>query len=271
MNLASQLNAQLQILIHKTGDFIREEFERFSFQDVIYKSENNPVSYVDIQAERMLREGCSSLIPGSGFINEESDEVQSTNGYTWIIDPLDGTVNFMHGNPHFSISLALSFEGELIMGYIFDVMAREMFVALKGKGATLNGRKLQVSHHEAVSSSIIVMGFPYEPGVWLEAYLRLLAQLVQTTQGLRRTGSAALDLAYVAAGRVEGFFEFGLNPWDIAAGVLLIEEAGGKVSDFTNGNNFLFGRQLLGSNGRIHNEVLQLIQAHLPLESSQKG
>ena len=258
-SLAQQIETPLKALILETGDYIREEFRRFSFSDVKYKSVSNPVTHVDVQADALLKAGCRALIPGSGFINEESGEEQGENGYTWIIDPIDGTTNFAHGIPHFSISVGLKYHDELLMGKIYDVMRGEMFAAIKGQGATLSGQPIRVSGIPRLEESVIATGFPYGDFPWLGDFLNLVMHLIKKGHGLRRMGSAALDLAYVASGRMEGFFEMGLSPWDIAAGVLIVKEAGGQVSDFEGGNAY-FNGSLFASNGKIHNEVLAAMQ-----------
>ncbi|RMG22481.1 MAG: inositol monophosphatase [Bacteroidetes bacterium] len=259
----TRLTAQLEALIRQTGEFIRREFEHFSFSKVNYKDINDPVSYVDVSAENMLMEGCNKLLPGSGFINEEGGEIRSENGFTWIIDPLDGTTNFTHGVPHFSISVALSEGDEVKLGYVYHVMLDEMYMAARGAGAFLNGRPIRASGLEKLKTSLVVTGFPYHRKAWLDLHLRILGDLVDRSQGVRRLGSAALDLAYVACGRLEGYFEFGLSPWDLAAGALLVQEAGGTVSDFEGGDNYLFGKQILATNGHIHVELLELIQKRI--------
>lgn len=254
----------IQALVEKTGAFIREEFLRFSFSEVSYKAENDPFSFVDVSAEKMLQEGCHDLIPGSGFINEEGPDIIGENAYRWIIDPLDGTVNFMHGIPHFCISLALQYEEITVAGYVYGVMEKEMYVAKEGQGAFLNGHPIHVSDRKGLRQSVIVTGFPYAYADWVEDYLKVVSDLIRQCHGIRRLGSAALDMAYVAAGRVEGFFEFGLKPWDVAAGALLIKEAGGRVSDFDRGENYLFGRQVLGTNAAVHEPMIEVLQQYLP-------
>ena len=260
------LDQSMQQVIRSTGEFIRQEYHKFSFSEVQYKGENDPFSYVDVTAENMLKESCNRLIPGSGFINEESEDQPTENGYTWIIDPLDGTVNFMHGIPHFSISVGLMFEDQMLMGHVYGVISDEMFTGIKGKGAYLNGQRIVKSSLSQLNTSVIVTGFPYAYANWVDDYLKVIADLIKHCHGVRRLGSAALDLCYVAAGRLEAFFEFGLKPYDVAAGSLIVSEAGGQVSDFKGGEDFLFGKQILGSNGAIHNDVLKVLQEHLPME-----
>ncbi len=265
----SNLDAEIKKIIYETGAFIRKEFKNFSFSNVQYKGENDLVSYVDVTAEQMLKKVCATLIPDAGFHNEEGGIIESNNAYTWIIDPLDGTTNFTHGIPYFSISLALMYKAKLKMGYVYGVIPDEMFSAIEGQGAFLNGDPIHISAHEKLKTSIVVTGFPCEHKVWMEAYLGILADFVDHSHGFRRFGSAALDLAYVASGRFDAFFEFGLNPWDIAAGALLVNEAGGFTSDFDGGKNYIFGKEILATNGRIHAEMLSLIKKRLKIEDPQ--
>lgn len=259
-SLTQQIEAPLRTLILETGNYIREEFLQFSFSQVKYKGVANPVTHVDVQAEELLKQGCRQLIPGSGFINEESGEEESENGYTWVIDPIDGTTNFAHGIPHFSISVGLMYQQEIVMGHVYHVMSDEMFAALKGRGATLNGKPIHVSTIARIDESVIATGFPYGDFPWLNDFLQMVLHLIRKGQGLRRMGSAALDLAYVASGRMEGFFEMGLSPWDIAAGILIVQEAGGKVSDFFGGETYFRGGQMFASNGNIHQEMLGIMR-----------
>lgn len=260
-----EIEKELSSIIRRTGAFIKNEYASFSFSRVEYKSQNDPVSYVDISAEKMLMEGCNQLIPGAGFINEEGGRQESQNGYTWIIDPLDGTNNFTHGIPHFCVSLALSYEDEVIMGFVYGVMLDELFSCIKGQGAKLNGRPIYTSEHEFLKTSVVVTGFPFRHTEWVDRQFDILRLMLKHSHGFRRFGSAALDLAYVACGRVEAFFEFDLKPWDLAAGALLIEEAGGKVTGLTGKNDFLFGGKIIGTNGKIHDEMLGLIREKLQI------
>ncbi len=187
-----ELEEQVRALVRDTGAFIRKEFETFSFSEVAYKGKNDPFSYVDVTAENMIKEGGAALLPGCGFINEESDNLPTQNGYEWIIDPLDGTVNFIHGVPHFSVSVALAYKREIVMGHVYGVMADEMFHAIKGKGAFLNQEAIQVSKQFEMNRSLLVTGFPYSQKDWLEPYLNYIGFMIRECHGLRRLGSAAL-------------------------------------------------------------------------------
>jgi myo-inositol-1(or 4)-monophosphatase len=253
------LNASLIALLTETGTFAAEEFARFDDNRVEYKAENDPFSFVDVEADRRLREGCEQLIPGSGFINEELENREGTNDYRWIIDPIDGTSNFTHGIPHFCISLALQKAEETILGYVYQPLTQELFRAEKGKGATLNGDPIYRSDRQQLNLAVVATGFPYAVETWVADYLTMIYAIMQQTHGLRRFGSAALDLAYVAAGRLDVFLEFNLKPWDVAAGSLIVQEAGGQVSDFTGGDRYVFGGEMLATNGHVHQPMLEIL------------
>jgi myo-inositol-1(or 4)-monophosphatase len=256
----SSLDRHLRLLLEKVGAFTAREFRRFSDARIEYKGERNPFTYVDVKAEEMLREACGTLIPGSGFIGEELAGSRSENGFEWIIDPVDGTVNFIHGIPHYAISLALSLEGELELGYVYEPVNRQLFRALRGQGATLNGRRLRVSAKGELGAAVVATGFPYDLGGKGEQHFQMIRKVVGSAHGLRRFGSAALDLAYVAAGRYEAFFEYNLQPWDVAAGLLLVREAGGRVTDFFDREASPSQKEFLASNGLLHPALLALAQ-----------
>ncbi|MCL4128429.1 UNVERIFIED_CONTAM: hypothetical protein GTU68_024494 [Idotea baltica] len=259
------LDQAIQQLIRQAGIFAKREFEQFSFSEVKYKAENDPFTYVDVKTEEMLVEGCKPLIPNAGFINEETGVHVSESDYVWIIDPIDGTSNFTHGIPHFSISLALQYQGNTLLGYVYEPVNGNMFRARKGGGAFLNDKPISVSENSHLNVSLVGLGFPYGNGSWQKDYLRLVESVMKHAQGVRRMGSAALDLAYVACGRFGAFFEFDLKPYDVAAGILIVQEAGGNVSDFKGGDNYIFGRQVLATNGKVHDHLLGVIQEYSDL------
>ena len=255
MNL-EDIHQQAIELIKSTGDFIRQEAKGFSSEDIEQKGLNDLVSYVDKEAEKKLVEGLSALLPEAGFIAEEGTSNKKGDLYNWIIDPLDGTTNFIHGLPVYSISVALQKENELISGIVYEVNRDECFHAYKGSDAFLNEKKISVSKDKDLSQSLIATGFPYYDFEQLDAYVRILKSLMQASHGLRRLGSAAVDLAYVACGRFEGFYEYNLNAWDVAAGAFIVQQAGGKVSTFSNGENFVFGREIVAACPKVHTELL---------------
>jgi myo-inositol-1(or 4)-monophosphatase len=247
-------------LILETGNFIRNERKTFSSASIEMKGHNDLVSYVDKTAERKLVQGLSSLLPGCGFITEEKTVNITGEIYNWIIDPLDGTTNFIHGIPCFCISVALMEHEKIILGIIYEINLDECFYASQNGGAFLNGKAISVSKVAFVKDSLLATGFPYTDYKYMKQYMAIFDYCMHNTHGLRRLGSAAADLAYVACGRFEGFYEYGLKSWDLAAGVLIVTEAGGKVSDFKGGDNYIFGSELIACNSLIYNEFFEVVK-----------
>jgi myo-inositol-1(or 4)-monophosphatase len=257
---------QLTILLEQTrelakevGAFIRKERTHFDVAKVEHKGFNDLVSYVDKEAERIIVDRLSTILPEAGFITEEGTSTTQAEIYNWVIDPLDGTTNFIHGIPVFAVSIALMEKGEVILGVVYEVNRHECFYAKKGGGAFCNDTPIQVSKAPDLAASLVSTGFPYYNFELIDRYLGSMKSLMQKTHGLRRLGSAAVDLCYVAAGRTEGYFEYNLNSYDVAAGALIVEEASGKVTDFSGGDDFIFGRKIVASNGKIHNEFLMVL------------
>lgn len=248
-------------LTYTVGDYISKEAQQFNHKVVEEKGLNDLVSYVDKTAEAMLVKGLKKILPEAGFIAEEGTASHQNEEYRWIIDPLDGTTNFTHGLPVFAISIALMRSEEIVLGIVYEINRQELFEAIRGGGAKLNNQPISISSREKLSESLLATGFPYWDFKQITSYLKILDGFMKSTHGLRRMGSAAVDLAYVACGRFEGFFEYNLNAWDIAAGSLLVEEAGGKVSDFSGGNNFLFGREIIAA-GKPYQEMQEAIYQH---------
>jgi myo-inositol-1(or 4)-monophosphatase len=242
------------------GRFILGERKTFASSSIEYKGRNDLVSYVDKTSEKMLVEELQRILPGSGFITEEKTIDITDKAYTWIIDPLDGTTNFAHGVPCFCVSIALAKDNQPILGVIYEMNHDECFYAWKGGGAYLNGKSIHVSTISEIKDSLFVTGFAVSEYSHLKATLDIFDYCIHNSHGIRRLGSAAADLAYVACGRFEGFFEFGLSAWDVAAGILIVQEAGGRVSDFEGKGNTLFGKQILASNALIHDEFLSVIK-----------
>jgi myo-inositol-1(or 4)-monophosphatase len=249
---------QLLALTREVKDYIFKEAGEFSKDKIEKKGKNDLVSYVDKTAEKMIVEGCRDILPEAGFIAEEGTSNVKGEQYNWIIDPLDGTTNFTHSLPIFSISIALAEGKDILLGVVHEVNLDECFYAVKGKGAYLNDSPITVSKENDLSESLLATGFPYQAFDKMDDYLMIMKYFMQNTHGLRRLGSAAVDLAYVACGRFEGFFEYSLKPWDIAAGALLVQEAGGKVTDFSNGDDYLFRGDILAANG-VHQDMQKLI------------
>ncbi|MEP5613767.1 MAG: inositol monophosphatase family protein [Cyclobacteriaceae bacterium] len=258
MNL-EKITGQVVSAALDAGAFIRRERQRFSKKHVELKGKSDLVSYVDKEAEKMLVETLRPLVADAGFLTEEETVSQDSKEYTWIIDPLDGTTNFVHGLPNFCVSVALQHNDELIVGVVYEVANDECFYGWKDGGAYLNEEPINVAPEHNIGDCVFATGFPIYNFDKLEDYLSILNELMKNTRGLRRMGSAAADLAYVACGRYGGFFEYNLNPWDVAAGILLVKEAGGEVTDFKGGGNFLFGREIVAG-GAVHPKLLTIVQ-----------
>lgn len=255
-----KITEQVSLIAEEVGTFIQLEAKKFTNADIKTKSKNSLVTYVDKTAEKKIIDFLSKLIPESGFIAEEGTSVKKGKIYNWVIDPLDGTTNFIHGIPAYCVSIALLKKSELILGVIYDPNQKETFYAWKNGGAYMNAKSIAVSRTEKLSEALLATGFPYYDYEKLDPYIDILIWLMYNSRGIRRIGSAALDLAYVACGRVDGFYEYSLNSWDVAAGTLIIKEAGGFVTDFSGGNNYLFGREILASNLKVNKELLNKIK-----------
>ena len=261
-NLKDKLDYFLQQSINianDVGSFILEERKSFSTSDVKYKAKNDLVSYVDTEAEKMIVSRLSEVFPEAGFITEEKTIDKVGDEYNWIIDPLDGTTNFIHGLPLYSTCIGLMKGNEVLLGVVYEINKDECFYATKGNGAFCNGQPIKVTPAKSIDESLFATGFPIHNFEKLDQYLAILNQLMKNAHGLRRLGSAAVDLAYVACGRCEGFFEYNLNPWDVAAGALIVEEAGGTVTDFGGGDDHIFGREIIAA-GPVHQELLELVK-----------
>jgi myo-inositol-1(or 4)-monophosphatase len=229
---------------------------------VEHKGFNDLVSYVDKEAEKQLVAKLHAIFPEAGFITEEGTNTTQGEVYNWVIDPLDGTTNFVHGLPVFAVSIGLMEKDVVVLGVVYEVNRKECFHAYKGGGAFCNETRLQVSKAPNLAASLIATGFPYYQFDLIDRYLNSMKSLMQKTHGLRRLGSAAVDLCYVAAGRTEGYFEYNLNSYDVAAGVILVQEAGGQVTDFAGGTDFIFGRKIVATNGFIQQELLEVLAEH---------
>lgn len=256
MQLQPLLDKVIQLSL-EVAEWIAEQ--RVSAKDIELKSLNNLVSYVDKQAEQKFVSGLSELIPDAGFIAEEGTGTANRSGYNWIIDPLDGTTNYLHGLPMWCTSVALIKDGILQLGVICDPNHNEVYSALTGGGAFRNGDRISCSEATHLTQSLLGTGFPYDDFGRQKAYMELLTYLTRNTRGIRRPGSAALDLAYVACGRFDGFYEYALNPWDVAAGILLVREAGGVVSGFSKNGDPIFGDDLIASNKFIYHELQEIV------------
>lgn len=237
-----------------TGEFIRNEGLSFKSESVESKGLHNYVSYVDKKAEGMLVGELGRILPEAGFIAEEGTGKIRQGGLNWVIDPLDGTTNFIHGVPPYSISIALISGKIILLGVVYEITLNECFYSWEGAPAYLDDTEISVSPARFVKDSLLATGFPYTDFEKLKPFMKTIEYFMENSHGLRRLGSAAVDLAYVACGRFEGFYEYGLNAWDIAAGAFLVMQAGGNVSDFEGNKDFLFGGDIIASNANIFHE-----------------
>lgn len=260
------LRQEVSNLAEKVAEFIYKEAQDFDKDAIEVKSFNSLVSYVDKEAEKRIVDYLSQLLPQAGIIAEEGTGTPKEEGLNWIIDPLDGTTNFVHGIPVYSISIALAYtqnkKTEILVGVVYEVNRKECFSAHQNGGATLNEKKIHVSGEKDLGKSLIATGFPYEDFDKIEDYLFMMGKMMKAAHGLRRLGSAAVDLSYVAAGRFEGYFEYNLNAWDVAAGALIVREAGGIVSDFEGNEvveNYVFGKQIIAAT-KIHSQIVELVK-----------
>ena len=256
------ITQQVTEISKQAGDFIRQERKSFDPDKIEYKGLNDLVSYVDKGAEKMIVEGLEKVLPEAGFITEEKTTTKIGERYNWIIDPLDGTTNFIHGVPTYSVSIALQEYDELVAGVVYEINLDECFYASKDAPAYLNGREIKVSNVPTVERSLVATGFPYYNFEKQAAYIELFSELMRSCHGLRRLGSAAVDLIYTACGRFEAFYEYNLNAWDIAAGVVIVRQAAGEVVNFKGGSEVLKSRELLATNGKITKEMLGIIQKY---------
>ena len=247
-------------LIVTTGAFIRKERITFSKDAIEYKGHNDMVSFVDKTAEKLLVEGLLKFLPEGGFITEEKTVFITGTSYNWIIDPLDGTTNFIHGLPCYCISVALMKDNEIILGIIYEINLDECFYAWQNGGAFLNGKSISVSTVSQLKDSLLATGFPYSNYKYMKQYMAVFDYCMYNSHGLRRLGSAAADMAYVACGRLEGFYEYGLQSWDVAAGVIIVKEAGGRVSDFKGGDNCIFGKEIIATNHFMYREFFETVR-----------
>ncbi len=257
----NEIREKLQEVVLNVGQFIRAEGLHFHRDKIEHKGLNDLVSYVDKTAEKMLIDGLAEILPEAGYIAEEGTKSIRGETYNWIIDPLDGTTNFVHGLPIYAISIALTFKDDLVLGMVYEIDKNECFYAIKDQPAYCNEKTISTSDNTNLSQALLATGFPYYSFEKLHDYLAILSDLMQNTHGIRRLGSAAVDLVYVACGRFEGFFEFNLNAWDVAAGAFIVQQAGGIVTDFEGGNNFVFGRQIVAGN-HTQGELLNVIQKY---------
>ncbi len=253
----------------RAGSIITRSLEHLDSLSVTTKAQNDFVSDVDRLAEQEIINAIKKAYPDHAIVAEESGN-QAGSECVWIIDPLDGTTNFLHGFPQFAVSIAMARKGILEIAVVYDPVSQDLYTAEKGGGSQLNGRRIRVSNRKTLDGALLGTGFPFRQQQYLDIYLETFKALFPETAGIRRPGSAALDLAYVAAGRLDGFWEIGLSQWDMAAGALLIKEAGGAVSDFGNGEDYLKTGNIMAGNLRVHDAIYKRLYPILKDSSLKK-
>lgn len=247
-------------LTKSVGEFILSEKNNITHLNVEEKGLHDFVTYVDKTSEQKLVNGLSKILPEAGFIAEEGTSVKKGDIYNWIIDPLDGTTNFIHGLTPFAISIALMENDKIILGVVHELGLDECFYAWKDSPAFLNRKIIKVSEKAKIEDSLIATGFPYYDYKRIKPFLESLEYFMENSHGVRRLGSAATDLVYVACGRFEAFYEYSLSPWDVAAGAFIVQQAGGKVSDFKGENNYIFGKEIIATNSFVFDNFLNNIK-----------
>ena len=242
----------------KTGKYLKDEQQKLSVTAVEEKSTRNYVTYIDKEAERITVEGLKRILPEASFLAEEETVEYEKKEYTWIVDPLDGTTNYVHGDSPYSVSIALTHNNEIILGIVYDPVLDELYCATSEGGSTLNGVPIKVSQHPTLQNGYIGFGIPYHLDERGEGILKRTTEQYRKSS-FRIKGSAAVELCYVAAGRSDAYFHSGLSPWDVAAGSIILKKAGGTITDFSGNDNYIFGREIVGSNGLIHREIMDNI------------
>lgn len=269
MNPSNLIGEVIQIA-EAAAEFIRKNFGRVSSSDVEIKGLNSLVSYVDKKAEELIVRKLSTLLPSSGFLTEEDTIDCTNNEYVWIIDPLDGTTNFLYNIPHFSISIALRHKEQLVLGVIVDVMTRSNYSAVRGHGAFKNGKPIEVDSRRPFTEAVIATGFPYESDYDKTPYFKMIEHIMREARGLRRFGSAALDLAFVAEGRFQAFYETSLNPWDVAAGIVIVEEANGIcIPFFKSQDDCSSGKTIIAAHKNVACQIQNLTDLYYLVDNFQ--
>lgn len=257
------LCSSVQEIVKEAGKFIYEERKKISSSDVEIKSVSSLVTYVDKTAEEQIISALKKLIPESGFVAEEGTASFSDEKYKWFVDPLDGTTNYIHGISPYSVSVGLAENDELVLGVVYEIASDEIFYAWKGSAAYSNGKEIKVATAKNSADTLIATGFPYYDFDKTEPYINAMRELMKTTRGIRRLGSAAIDICYVAAGRFDAFYEHALHAWDVAAGVFILKQAGGKITDFNGGENWLFGSEIVAASQNYYPEFFGIINKYL--------
>lgn len=259
--MSGVLNIAIQAA-YNAGSIIQQESRNVERIKVERKGHNDFVSEVDRKAEQEIIRTISKAFPNHNILAEESGLIENNSDFTWIIDPIDGTTNYIHGHPQYSVSIGVKHEDKIVYGVVFDPNRNDLYSAELGKGAKLNDSRIRVSKTAHLADSLLATGFPTYDMSLMDRYMTIFREMLQSTSGQRRAGSAALDLAYVAAGMVDGFWEFNLKPWDIAAGTLLIKEAGGLICDFDGGQNMFDSGNIIAANPKLISQILKIIQSN---------
>ena len=259
-----QLCADVRQCVVETAEMIRRERAQFNTKSGIeVKGHSNFVTYIDKLSEEKLVKALSELLPESGFIAEEGTSTKKGDVYNWVIDPIDGTTNFIHGLTPYAISVALMRNDELVIGVVYEISHGEMFYAWEGSKAYRNDEEIKVSEHSEHQQALIATGFPYYDMGKLKSFMDSMVEVMEKTSGVRRLGSAAMDICYVACGQFEAFWEYGLHPWDVAAGALILKQAGGKITDFNGNDGYVFNGELIASNTNYFSKFYEIVHHHL--------
>lgn len=254
-----QMTRSVCLIAQEIGNYQINERMRLTSEHIHVKSANNFVTDVDEESERRIVKSLQTLLPSAGFITEEGTTVSEEKSLCWIVDPLDGTTNYVHGMSPYCVSIALREGEEVVLGVVYEPKAGECFSAWKGGGAFLNGNPIRVSQAQLLSQSLLQLGFPYDAERYRPFVLRLLEEFYGNVHALRIQGSAAIELCYLAAGRAEARIESSLNPWDVAAGGIILREAGGRMTDYSGGNSCRNGQEVVASNGFVHDDLLSKV------------
>ncbi len=269
-NDISQFVAAAEEAAQAAGSLIRDSWQQV--KQIQYKSSIDLVTTIDHQSEELIVSILQKRFPNHSILAEEETNITGQKGeHRWIIDPVDGTTNFAHAYPHFCVSIALEYAGEIILGLVYDPIKEEKFSAVRGRGSFLNGGQIHTTKEAELGKALLATGFPYDRRQKVDFYLPFFKDFMLSCQGIRRNGSAALDLCYVACGRLDGFWEFGLSPWDTAAGSLMVQEAGGTMSDFSRNTFSVWKKEVLASNGWIHDSMLRIMQKTRQVDSPTMG
>ena len=258
LNDMNKLSDKVKTLARSVGEYLKTEQRALNLKDIELKGSRDYVTYIDKEAESLLVKGLKKILPDSGFLAEEETVVYEEKEYTWIIDPLDGTTNYVHGDTPYSVSIALRKNNDTILGVVYDPIADQMFSAISKGNAYLNGKKIDISRHSEIKNAYIGFGIPYSLDQNGERILKNAMTQFRNCS-FRIKGSAAIEICYVASGITDCYFHSGLSPWDVAAGTFILECAGGKCTDFSGGDNYIFGKELIASNGYLHNDIIKHI------------